>query len=290
MDGLSILLGVLILIFFIVVFGMNFLNTLTTKEGFETPAKGSTESQVRAILDPLAFYTSPDGTVFGSGKTDGEQLCSLFILVRDTLAKNEAAGQNLNDTEIAKRVEATLESKIPGGALACPLLTYPAPDSSNLEWLSFVQSIPEDFGARVVLMSVYADTELTSISSQMQSALAGDITIPPIPSISSTPTQEPFINVCPPRIASKKRDDQEEASCQLPESLGPDEIRAAIDSVLQKLVVKKNSILLANFIDPKINIHTNIVNAMKAASYLKKQQNAIKSGTLAMTGSVKDLS
>lgn len=297
MDGLSILLGVLIFVFFIVVFGMNFLNSTTNKgskghkEGF-TDA-GSTEAEVRATLDSLAFYISPDGTKFGSGTTDGEQLCTLFTLVRETLAKNEAAGQKLDDAEISKRVEATLESKIPGGALPCPLVKYPSSNSTDLEWLSFVQSIPQDFGARVVLMARYADTEITSVATQLQSALSGNVPIPTLPPItppSPSTTQEPFINVCPPRIASKKRDDNEEASCTLPENLTPEQISPAITSVLRVLVDTKNSILVSNSIDPKSPIHEHIKNATKSANYLKAQQKAIQSGTLTMTGPVTALS
>jgi hypothetical protein len=290
MDGLSILLGVLILIFFIVVFGMNFLNikSITKKEGFaNTKGKSHTaaEAKVRATLDTMAFYNNPDA----SGNTDGQELCSLFTLVRDTLAKNEAAGKKLDDSEIAKRVEASLDAKIPGGALPCPLLKYPSSDSTDIEWLSFVQSIPEDFGARVVLMARFADTEMTSVASQMQTLLGGKMTVPILPPITPE-TKEPFINVCPPRIAGKKRDDQEQASCTLPENLSPDEILLAIDSVLENLVAKKNSILLANLIDPTTTIHGNIVNATKSAAYLKETQQKIKDGTLTMTGPVVGLS
>ena len=273
------LFGILILIFLIVVFGMNFMNTRLSKEGFVTndSKQGDTEKQVRAVLDPM---TSPDG----------EELCSVFTMVRDTLAKNEAAGKNLDDAEIAKRVEATLESKIPGGALPCPLLKYPASDATDMEWLSFVQSIPEDFGARVVLMAVYADSELSSIASQMQAVIGGNVTIPKVPLVSGTPAVEPFINVCPPRIAKKKRDDNEEAACKLPESLSPQEVKEGITSVLQVLVDTKNAILQSKGIIPSINIHTHVVNAKKAATYLKQKQTEIQAGTFKLSNPIAGLS
>ena len=290
MDRLSTLFGTLILIFLLVILGMNFINlirTVKSTEGFVVNTS-AIETQVRAVLDPMAFYNTPatlqQATPDSTSNSDGEQLCTLFTQVRDTLAKNEGAGQTLSDAEISKRVETTLASSIPGGALDCPLLKYPSSNSTDLEWLAFVQAIPEDFGARVVFMAQYADTEMTSVSSQMKDALSGNITVP-------TLIKEPFaVNVCPANIAKKKRDDQEESACSLPEDLSPEQIQEAIATALQNLLDKKNTILKAKFIDPTTTIHQNIVNATNAAAYLNKQHDAIKSGNVPLTAPIAGLS
>jgi hypothetical protein len=291
MDGLSMLFGVLIAVFLLVVLSINFFNTRPAKEGFDSPdmqtspSQTTIETQIRTVLDPLAFYNSPDGTSFGSGKTDGEQLCTLFTQVREALAKNEGAGQSLSDAEVAKRVEESLRMKIPGGALPCPLLQYPAQGSTDLEWLSFLQSVPEDFGARVVLMVQYVEAELTTTASNLKNALNGEIQIPTL--------KESFINVCPPTLANKKRDDRKEAACSLPEDLSPEQIQEAVTLLLQSLVAKKNTILKANLKDilvPKKSVHQSIIDAKVAADYLKKQEESMKAGTLAISAPIAALS
>lgn len=291
MNGLSMLFGVLIIVFLAVVLFLNFFNTpLTKPEGFDdAPAskgqdKGQSpiETQIRAVLDPMAFYNSPDGTPYGSGNTDGEQLCSLFTKVREALSKNEASGQTLSDSEVSKRVEESLRAKIPGGALPCPLLKYPVSGSSDLEWLSFLQAIPVDFGARVVLMAQYADYELTTTASKLKDALGGKVDIPAL--------KESFISVCPPTLANKKRDDKKQLSCELPEDLSPAQIQQAVAMILQQLVAQKTTILKANMVNPAMNIHASVKDAKAAADYLKTQQAAMQSGSLGLSEPVAKLS
>ena len=127
------------------------------------PTKSEIEIQIRKILDAM----------------DSKGLCPLYKTIRTNMAKNEKAGQDISDQEVNKRVEAALALKIPGGALPCPLLTYPKAGSSDLEWLDFLQQVPSDFGARVVLMAIYAQGFLADKEQILKDALSGKGT-PPI--------------------------------------------------------------------------------------------------------------
>lgn len=176
MDGLSILLGVLTFIFILVIVGMNSINsipgilqTANANEGFndakaskETSASASASIKIRKVLD----------------KMTNSKLCPLFTTIRENMAKNAKAGQDISQKEVANRVEADLAIKIPGGALPCPLLKYPKDGASDLEWLDFLQKVPSDFGARVVLMAIFAKDFLGNAQQTLQDALSGNGTPP----------------------------------------------------------------------------------------------------------------
>jgi len=291
MSGLSILLGILTLLFLLAVLVMNLVNRPASKEGFDgvapaaaAPAPSAIETQIRSVLDNLAFYTSPDGS-----PSDGEQLCSIFAEVRKQMAKGE--DKSLSTTEINKRVEAELETQIPGGALSCPLISYPATGSTDLEWLSFLQDIPIDFGARVIFMAQFADVKLTKGASDLKDALNGSVasSLPDLTKIES------FTTICPPTLANTKREDALKASCTLPEDMTPEQIQEAVSLILDQLVSKKAAILnkvigqrvaadtpsLGSDANPRI--HQNILNAQTAIKYLSDQLNAAQAGTLVPT-------
>lgn len=220
MDGLSVLFGILTVLFLVVVVSMNILGTqaapsiksieldqegFVSTEGFTsadgrrfTPNSGHVQSEgfasdasqeskptlgtkIKKVLDPLAFYTNPvqpEGTPIPEGK----DLCTIFDKVRQSLAQSiKGTSTSISDGELMKKVEAQLAIDIPGGALPCPLLQYPADTATDLEWLSWLQTIPSDFGARVVLMASYADNKLTTVANSMKDALSGNIELPELP-------------------------------------------------------------------------------------------------------------
>ena len=210
MDGLSILFGILTVLFLVVVVSMNILGTQAApsiksieldQEGFAsgnsqrlTPSSGHGQSEgftsadqesqptlgtkIKKVLDPLAFYTNPvqpEGTPIPEGK----DLCTIFDKVRQSHSQSiKGMSTSMSDGELMKKVEAQLVIDIPGGALPCPLLQYPADTATDLEWLTWLQTIPSDFGARVVLMASYADDKLTIVANSLKDALAGDIELP----------------------------------------------------------------------------------------------------------------
>lgn len=291
MDGLSFLFGILTLLLLLAVVGMNLANSSHREEAFVDSGnsgksgksgnsgkigsleRSEIEEQIRATLDPMAFYTVPDGT----RTSDGEALCIVISLIRSSMADNEALGQTLSNAEISKRVEAQLSTAIPGGVLPCPLLQYPSHSATDLEWLSWLQTVPSDFGARVVLMAAYADKTITSVANKMKEALSGGITIPSL---------QGFVDVCTPTLAEKKRSDLAEQTCTLPESLTAAEIKEAVTKLLSTLVTEKARILAkaattnALTLDLKTDVHTHIMNSMVAADYLNKQKQSLEAGNL----------
>ena len=284
MDGLSVLLGILTAIFLIVIFGINFWNnqSSTVSESFVDAGSLALpiqkpvsffSSQIRAVLDPLALYTNPDGTP----STDGNDLCTLFATVRTSMTPPEAV--SLSPSEISKKVEAQLVIDIPGGPLPCPLLQYPKDTATDIEWLTWLQDIPTDFGARVIFMAAYADTTLTGVANKMKDALAGNIELPEI--------REFFANICTPTLADPKK----QAGCIPPDTLTGPQIQIAVNEILAQLVSEKDRIITSKLItDPlmtTINPHNHIINAKAAAEYLDTQKKAAETGTIKVTGTVK---
>jgi hypothetical protein len=274
MDGLSILLGVLTFIFILVIVGMNSINsipgilqTANGQEGFQDEkASVSASTKIRKVLDKM---TNP-------------KLCPLFTTIRENMAKNAKAGQDISQKEVANRVEADLAIKIPGGALPCPLLKYPKDGATDLEWLDFLQKVPSDFGARVVLMAIFAKDFLGTTQQTLQDALSGKGTPP-------TESGTDGFTVCSPDVADTRRAEKLKQatasgnnSCVLPEDMSPQQIDDAIMSLLQKLVATKNIILKAKKIDPLIDINPLITQASASAAYIKQKSDAAQSGTLAM--------
>jgi hypothetical protein len=265
MDGVSIIIGVLTFVFIVVVLGMNFVNSTNTMyiEKFEDTPSSTVEPQIRAVLDKLT----------------NKDICAIYDKIRSTMAKNETAGPaGVSDTEAAKRVEANLAIKIPGGALKCPLFKYPKAGSSDLEWLSFLQTIPPDFGARIVFMAIFAKEYLADIETTLKSALSGNGTVPKVES------SEGFA-VCTPDVAATRRAEKAEKTqgvCTLPEEMSKKEIEDAITDLLKKLVSEKNTILKSKQIDPTININPLIAEANKSLLYIDKKSQQAQDGTLAI--------
>jgi hypothetical protein len=264
MSGLGILLVALSLIFFAILIGMNTINSVKPAKAVAAHAEGFADSeievQVRAVLDQM----------------DSNELCPLFAIIRKNMMKNAKAGQQISDQEAAKRVEADLAIKIPGGALPCPLLTYPKAGSTDLDWLDFLQKVPSDFGARVVLMAVFAEGFLTTTEETMKLALSGK----------GTPPGEGFA-ICSPDVADSRRaEKQKDTTCTLPEELDPAKIKEAITKLLKELVSNKTTILKSKQIDPLIDIKPLIARSKVSAAYLDKKGKQAESGELEMEGSI----
>jgi len=269
----EILIGSLIFIFLLIIFVMSFANSFQGSagagagagaEGFENK-ESQIELRSRTVIDK--FITPANG------------LCPLYTTIRTNMRKNEKA-EGISDTEANKRVEAALAIKIPGGALPCPLITYPKPGSTDVEWLGFLQEIPTDFGARIVFMTLYAKDSLATTESTLRAALSGN-GVPP-------GTDEGF-TVCSPTVADTRRAEaavaaatREEADCQLPDEMTPAEIQDTVTELLKKLVASRNTILRDRKIDPLLDLQPIIKEAKASADYITQKANEAQSGTLAM--------
>ena len=288
MGGSGILLGVLTFAFLFIIFGMNYISLVRSKvapfanrkEGFadvkaggevkgQVKAKSAIENQVRLVMDGLAV----------------PEICPLYTTIRTNMVQNYTAGPREKALSIAdanKKVEANLALKIPGGALPCPLFTYPKAGSTDLDWLAFVQGIPSDFGARVVFMAIYAKDYLGSTEQTLKDALSGKGKVP------NVDPAEAF-TVCTPDVADTRRAEkankakaQAAATCELPEEMKPEDLEAAIIDLLKTLVAQKTSVLLAKQIDPNLDILPLIKDALASAKYINEKSQQAQSGTLAM--------
>lgn len=274
--GLTILIGVLILISLVLIFAMNWNNYHADlyEEGFadtasSKPEKSDIERQVRKVLDDLTV----------------EEICPLYDTIRKNMKKNEMSGPTpATAAEAHRKVEANLALKIPGGALPCPLLTYPRAGASDLDWLDFVQKIPVDYGARIVFMAIFAKEYLGSTEKLMKDALDGKGKIPPAEAF------EGFV-VCSPdvidsRKAEKLKNAKAQQACDLPEDLTPEQINEAVTLILKQLVAEKTTVLNKKKIDPQIDILPLIKDATKSAVYLNQKGKQAEEGTLQMTGTI----
>jgi hypothetical protein len=268
--GLTILIGVLILISLFLIFSMNWNNyqsDLFPQEGFANAAssKSDVERLVRKVLDDLTV----------------EEICPLYDTIRKNMKKNEMSGPTpATAAEADRKVEANLAVKIPGGALPCPLLTYPREGATDLDWLDFVQKIPVDYGARIVFMAIFAKEYLGSTETLMKDALAGKGKIP---------EAEGFAVCSPDVIDSRKADKLKNAkaqACEMPEDLNPEQIKEAVTLVLKQLVAEKTTVLTKKKIDPQIDILPLIKDATKSAVYLNEKGKEANEGNLQMTGTI----
>lgn len=296
MDGLSILFGILTTLFIVLVIGVNTFHALdpVKKEGFEDGKESAPASQIplqiQTILDPMAKH--------------GPELCALFDKVRANMAKNEAAGQNLPAEEISRRVEKALAVAIPGGALPCSpaLLQYPKPGSTDLEWLDFLQKVPVDFGARVVLMALYARNTLVKTQINLEGQLARlknkDIKLKISKALGIAPeplteeekqqdeASEGFAPLCPPTVADTRRAEKAakaQQACTLPEDLSPKEIQESVTSLLKQLVAKRTLLLKEKGVDPNIDLAPILKQAKDAAGILDMKGKQAEAGTLMPT-------
>ena len=282
MDGLVLLFGVLTLLFVGLVIAMNVVNVTASTDGFVdagacagaggtagTAAAASTSTlapKIRAVLEPMT--------------ASGDDLCALYDILRQTGIKNAKAGPGdpPSDAEAARKVEADFALKIPGGALPCPLLTYPKEGATDLDWLAFVQTIPKDFGARIVFMALYARDTLKEQLKTIKNSLGEGFRSLNVAYIGEA--DEGFQAICTPEAAASRKANALTASCTLPEDLSPQQINQAATDLLKSLVVGKMNALNAKNISSSLNIAPIVKEALGYAAQLKDYSDKAQSGTL----------
>ena len=228
------------------------------KEGFETPSP--IPGQIKSTLDSM---TVPE-------------ICPIIENIRDFMKKNEMTQKRISSEEATRTVEATLASKISGGALPCPLLTYPADTAPVEEWISFLESVPVDYGSRVVFMILYAKEELETRVIDIDAALQGkpnkteSFTVFP-PTVSDTRSMERLKNPSPVEGFEEKDKDKE-----TPEQKQQKRVKTLLD----KLVKTRNDNLSGKGLSSNIDLAPYIASAQQSIAYIKDKQNKLNDGSI----------
>jgi hypothetical protein len=271
MNGLTVLFIVLSLLFVGLVLAMNVMNVTVPEEGFADTDAAPVEApglapKIRAVLEPMTASSA--------------ELCALYSFLRQNGIKNAKAGPGdpISDAEAARKVEADFALQIEGGALQCPLLTYPKAGSTDLDWLDFLQKIPTDFGARIVFMALYARDTLKEQVTTLKNSLGEGFR-----SLNVAHTIEGFQAICTPAVAASRRANAAVSSCTLPEDLSPQQIDQAATDLLKSLVAGKTAALTAKKINPTLDIAPIIKEANGYAAELKRYADKAQAGTLRPT-------
>lgn len=255
LDGLDGLFVLLILLFLGLVLAMNYSLLQPVSEGFaDATDPNSLQRQIHAVLLPMI--------------KDGPELCALFDVIRATGVKNAKAGQDITEEEARRRVDKEISQSMGGlMPLPCPLLTYPKAGATDLDWLSFVQSIPPDFGVRVLLMALYAQRTLKKQADMLRESLG-----------------EGFADICSPEAAAVRRKMAAAATpapCLLPEEMKPAEIQDAVTVLLKTLVANRNAAIAElKALLPSGDISELLKAAAKDADYLKVQAASAQAGDI----------
>lgn len=232
MDKLYLLFAGITLVFVLSVLAMNMSGFYYTKKqevsAFQDLSMSDNEKKIRACMDSLALYTTPGG----SPTEEGKHLCEIFKGVRAAMMEKEERDDVKDKTIASKNVENKLANKIPGGALPCPLFTYPVGGSDDKAWLAWFQNIPVDFGARVIFMVIYADENITPQKQASQDAILTG-----------------FEDICTPELLEMKTRNQKANSCIMPSDIKPEQIDKAVDEIINQLKTRRDNIL-KNTISP----------------------------------------
>lgn len=290
MDGLVLLFGVLTLLFVGLVIAMNVVNVTASTDGFVDAGAGAAAAAAAAGTAGTSLLAPKIRAVLEPMTASGDDLCALYDILRQTGIKNAKAGPGdpPSDAEAARKVEADFALKIPGGALPCPLLTYPKEGATDLDWLAFVQTIPKDFGARIVFMALYARDTLKEQLKTIKNSLGEGFRSLNVAYIgeadegfrSLNVADEGFQAICTPEAAASRKANALTASCTLPEDLSPQQINQAATDLLKSLVVGKMNALNAKNISSSLNITPIVKEALGYAAQLKDYSDKAQSGTL----------
>ena len=235
MDKLYLLFAGITLVFVLSVLAMNMSGFYYTNKqelsGFQNLIMSDNEKKIRACMDSLALYTTPGG----SPTEEGKHLCEIFKGVRAAMMEKEERDDVKDKTIASKNVENKLANKIPGGALPCPLFTYPVGGSDDKAWLAWFQKIPVDFGARIVFMVIYADENITPQKQASQDAIKDNLA--------------GFEDICTPELIEMKTRNQKANSCVMPSDIKPEQVNKTVDEIIKQLISTRDTIL-KNTISP----------------------------------------
>lgn len=282
MDGLKLIFMLLVGIFLLTGIVL-YLNTyFQPKEGFadtessSEPLPSEVEKTIRAALDP---YLNKD-------------LCSLYTDIRASISQNIQGNQNPSTPDTAAKVEAHLTRELTLPPLHCPAFTYPEA-KSEVEWITFLNEIPVDIGARFILMVAYAQRELQYRAKMVKNIAAGKQVDPKGSSdeaeaariagrvLVQTLGTEGFsiIGICPMSVADTRRAEKAPA-CALPEDLTHEEIVQSMKNILAKITDTTKSVLAPKFISPELDVPAFLADAKVNRDYLNKMKAKALDGSL----------
>jgi hypothetical protein len=226
---------------------------------------------------------------------DVDGLCDIYSNMRDFMKKNEIQSSRVSESEAIQRIEKTLAIKIPGGALPCPLLTYPPDGATDDAWFSFLQSVPIDFGSRVVFMILYAKKELKRRADNINAALNGEKTMTDEefekmdkdiekaggniyesftglfpPTVADTRSMEKFMN--PLRSLEEGFEEDKET----PE----EKLQRQVTTLLNTLTKTRNDTLRAKGISPTIDLAPYLSSAKESMKFIIDKQKKLNDGSI----------
>lgn len=250
------------------------------KEGFVDVSESAIQTTIRTALDP---YLNDD-------------LCSIYAELRSVVGQM-IQGNSLQQTpETVKKVEAYLTTNITLPPLACPAFTYPK--GTDADWLTFLNEIPPDIGARFVLMIVYAQRELAFRVKSVKTVIAGGTPLKEEDKdtkeklrlmtkrmLAAVPTEgfAPIIGICPMSVQDTRRMEKDSQSCVMPDDLTEEQQIALVNTLIQTIERKRQSILAEKYISPTLDLQAFLKDAKASAEYLKTMRAKAEDGSLAMS-------
>jgi len=251
------------------------------KEGFVDADTSAIQTTIRAALDP---YLNDD-------------LCSIYTELRSVVGQMIQGNALQQTPDTVKKVEAYLTTNITLPPLPCPAFAYP--NGTDADWLTFLNEIPPDIGARFVLMIVYAQRELAFRVKSVKTVIAGGTPLKEEEKdmkerlrlmtksiLASVPTEgfAPIIGICPMSVQDTRRMEKAGQSCAMPEDLTEEEQIALVNRLVQTIEGKRQSILAEKYISPTLDLQAFLKDAKASSEYLKTMRAKAEDGSLAMEG------
>jgi hypothetical protein len=280
MDKLYLLFGILTTVFVLIVFGMNihdyynamrkegFADTLKPTPVMPPPMPSAVATKIKAFMDSFSLNATPEG----NPTTEGATLCEIYADMRKAgIQRANAEGIEDNAAASAK-AEATLKENIPGGALPCPLVQYPSNSATDEEWLAWFNAVPEDYGARIVFMVLYADETLPPSVEKIKDSLGIVQGFEDMKSVPEAAAPAPAAPAPAPAPAAPP---------------DPDEIIQKLQRTAIKLLTPKIGAEILG--DPSklfADMQMRIKRSKEASDYLKKNEQA---GIAALGNIMKDI-
>jgi len=275
------------IVFCVIIFGLNIVNAYYTpvslhkKEGFTS--KDTIPSQIRAVLDPMNI----------------EDICNIYSVIREFMKKNEIALSHVSESEAILRVEKALAIKIPGGPLSCPLLKYPVEGATVDDWIAFLQTVPVDFGSRVVFMILYAKKELKRRVDNINAALKAEPTktdaefdkMDQAIVMAGGNIYENFTGLFPPTVADTRSMEKSSRVLDRFKDIATksltDEIivkkkndQALVTKLLDAIINTRNTTLSGKGISPTIDLAPYLASAKESINIIAEKQQKINDGSI----------
>ena len=286
MDGMKQIFPWLVGLFILIGLVLYTRTFFSPTEGFadisiSEPLPSEVETTIRKALDP---YLNKD-------------LCDVYTDIRASISQTIQGDQNPSTPETIKKIDARLTTLLTLPPLPCPAFTYPEA-KSEVEWITFLNEIPVDIGARFLLMVAYAQRELHYRAQTMKAITAGKtvdpngssdtaevariadrVLIQSLDSAQATEGFESIVGICPMSVADTRRAEHAPA-CMLPEDLSHEEIVQSMKNILAKITDTTKKVLAPKFISPDLDVKAFLKDAKENRDYLNRIKAKALDGSL----------